>query len=114
MADINVPINLVHRGGRDVAFTPNGVAADKYFIENNGRTILLINKIANSNDCKVTAITTAKIDGEAVDNKEITVGGIKAVGFGPFPPEFYNDEDSRVEISLAGGAADVRLAAITT
>ena len=90
MSDVPLAVQDIIRAGLAPAFTGSLSAANTYQVRNDGKTLLHFKKSA-AVICTVTIVTTAEVDGKAVDDQEVAVPattGDKMTG--PFPPAIYN------------------------
>jgi hypothetical protein len=75
-------------------------AADEFQFVNDGKVRIRISN-ANEADTKVTVVTTAKVDGQEVKNREVEVKKTKTALIGPFDKAKYNNEEEKVTFKIS-------------
>lgn len=97
MARLDLPIQSVSRAGMDLTFTVISTADDAEFV-NNGNIMIAIRNNTGGN---VNAIFpyTKKLDGRALEDKVIVIAAATMVFIGPFPPEYYNMQNGKVNVN---------------
>jgi len=85
--------------------------AGNYFA-NNGQQLLIIES-TGAGTATVTIATPLTIDGEAVADKVVAIGAGERHLLGFFPPAWYNDAESYVQLSYSA-VVDIKVAVITT
>ena len=79
---------------------------------NTGRELLVVEHTnGGGSDVTLTVTTTQTIDGEAVDDKTITIGAGERHLIGPFPTNIYNDQDGKVQLGWSS-ETDIEVAVI--
>lgn len=69
---------------------------------NTGKELVLIEHTNGAgSDVDLTVTTTKTIDGEAVEDKVITIPAGTLHLLGPFQPGYYNDQDGYVSLSYS-------------
>ncbi len=96
-----IPVTLVTREGVDEPGTVSGPGS-VYIEDNDGNVILFVaNEDGSSAD--VVVARTITFGGEGVGATTITLDPGDELWIGPWPPAFYNDGNSRVNIELDSG-----------
>ncbi len=95
------------RAANDIdANQANASAADEFV--NTGKAFLLADHTNGGGTTATLTIAVQKtVDGLAVADKTITIGAAETHLLGPFPTEYYNDVDGKVQLAMSGGYSDV-------
>jgi len=91
-------VDQVVRGGIEPTFETASEAGDAFL--NDGKVWIHVKNGAAALD-PITIITQQTIDGEAVDDKTVTISASTQQVIGPFPPEIYNDGDGLVQLTYS-------------
>ena len=98
------------RGANSFSFSSADAGGDTF--ANTGRELALVRHTNGAgSDVTLTLVTTATVDGEAVADKEITIGAGTNHLIGPFPKNIYSDVDGNVALSWSA-ATDIELVVI--
>jgi hypothetical protein len=89
----------ISRSGLVVAAVAAAGGGDS--MPNTGREFLLI-KNGSGGPITVSAVATAKIDGQTTPPKAVVVAASAEVLFGPFAPADYSDTNERVGFTYSG------------
>ena len=94
------------RSANDLAWANPSGGGDTFI--NTGREAVLIKSILPNT---VTIATPATVDGLAVADRVVGIGGNQTAFLGPFPRSTYTDPEGLVHLAL-GGTAGVQIAVI--
>jgi hypothetical protein len=86
----------VTRGGLEVTYGAAASGGDEFV--NTGSEHIRI-KNDDSSTHTVTIITTATVDGLAVDDRQVSIPAGEERAIGPFPPKVYNNSSSMVQLT---------------
>lgn len=110
MAATALTVTAVGRGGAAIS-TSNADTSNGNSFKNTGREYLYLSN-PGASEATVTIATAITVDGQAVGDRAVVLPAGAAKIVGPFPPEWYNDADRLVQLTITGtGAADVDLMA---
>jgi hypothetical protein len=90
-------VDQVVRGGIEPTFETATETGDAFL--NDGK--VWIHVINGAGELVLTIITQQTIDGEAVDDKTVTIDASTTQVIGPFPTEIYNDGDGLVQLTYS-------------
>ncbi len=82
------------------ALTGESAAAGGDAFANTGKELLVIENGSGS-PINLTAVTQQEVDGEAVDDKVITIPAGERHVLGPWPTSIYSDGDSKVQLEYS-------------
>lgn len=102
MPATELTVNPIVRTGLVMAAEAANAEGD--YFHNDGRTFLYV-KNAHTGDWVVTFDTPGSVDGLAIAQRAVTVADATEVLIGPFPPNIYNDANSRVQVTYDGVTA---------
>lgn len=109
MATTELTVNAPNRAAQTNIMEP-AAEGDGNVFTNKGRELLLVAN-GDIDPVTLTFATTAQIDGEDADDKEIIVPANSSVILGPFPVGWYNNGDGQVTVTFSS-VADVEVAVI--
>jgi len=98
------------RAANDLTFTTSSDAGDD-FVTTGKEALLVVNSGVGA--ITLTVTTTKTVDGEAVDDKSISVAAGETALLGPWPNAVYGDGDNKVSIDAGADYADVDYALIS-
>ncbi len=93
MARVAVTVAAVRRSGNNITTLPNAADAQGHYMDNDGRTFLVINN-ANAGTVVVTVQTPRTVDGLAVAELTLSMGAGTRWILGPFPTATFNQSGS--------------------
>lgn len=90
-------VDQVVRGGMEPTFETANELGDAFL--NDGKVWIHVKNGAA--ELVLTLVTQQTVDGEAVDDKTVTIGASTEQAVGTFPPEVYNDGDGLVQLTYS-------------
>jgi len=96
MADLT-PVSP-SRAANSFSFASAAAGGDEF--PNTGKELVVI-KNGGGSGITLTVTTTLTVDGEPVDDKEITVGAGETHLLGPWPGNIYSDNDGKVSLGYS-------------
>ena len=113
MADITItPVGSLPDGAE--ATKQTGVlAADDYYIPNNGQVRVMVDSSALVSPIDMTIETFREVDGLALPDRVVAVPATDDVvhWYGPFTPGTHNDSEGRLHVTFSADAPGVVIAA---
>ena len=111
MPDITLSPEKSTRSGLQATYTGSLTIADDYYFLNSGETLLHVKSGAAA--LQLTIETVTVVDGQNVDDRDVTIPATSERFVGPFPPAWYNDPSRRVHVTFTAGVAGASVAVVT-
>jgi len=94
------------RSAADIAANQDTASATDEFV-NTGKALLLVEHTNSGGTTATLTISMQKtVDGLTVADRTVSIGAGETHLVGPFPTEYYNDNDGKVQLAMAGGYTD--------
>jgi hypothetical protein len=100
MAASALTVSTVVRAGINLTDLDAAANVDGNYFTNTGNEILYALN-GDGSSTTITLVYAATTDGQAITNKTVSVPAGKAMILGPFPVEFYNDANSRMNLTYS-------------
>ena len=98
------------RSANPIAFAAAEAGGDDWV--NGGKDLLIVRHTNGAgSEVTLTVATTATVDGQSVDDREIVIGPGETHALGPFPKAYYNDAEDLVALSWSS-ETDIEIAVI--
>lgn len=104
MADVAIaPTDITRATPINVTDNDTAVSSgNTYYVDNNGKVILLTTNGAGANTLAV--VTPNTVDGLAITDLSWSLTASKLYAGGPFPPQYYNDSLNRLAFTVTAAA----------